>query len=122
VGGILEGLSRTRNRGELVYDCFVISNHVVPLENTILIVNESQTAQIYFIPAFFLPPEKILGMGYLDGVFNWNAAWSVYLPCVYSVSRSNIVLKLRLPTWFLREGQWGTIQLRPSKIGLFSRA
>lgn len=39
------------------------------------------TAQIYFIPAFFLPPEKILGMGYLDGVFNWNAAWSVF-PCV----------------------------------------
>ncbi|KAG7562553.1 hypothetical protein FFLO_02027 [Filobasidium floriforme] len=31
--------------------------------------------EIYFIPAFFLPPEKILGMDYLDGVFNWNAAW-----------------------------------------------
>jgi hypothetical protein len=38
---------------------------------------ETQTAQIYFIPAFFLPPEKILGMDYLDGAFNWNAAWSV---------------------------------------------
>ena len=39
--------------------------------------------QIYFIPAFFLPPEKILGMDHVDGVLNWNAAWSVFLHSCY---------------------------------------
>ncbi|KAJ9114317.1 hypothetical protein QFC22_005769 [Naganishia vaughanmartiniae] len=30
---------------------------------------------IYFIPAFFLPPERILAMPYVDATFNWNSGW-----------------------------------------------
>jgi glucan endo-1,3-alpha-glucosidase len=63
------------------------SSSTILLNHTELLTDETQTAQIYFIPAFFLPPEKILGMGYLDGVLNWNAAWSV-LPCMNPDSRA----------------------------------
>lgn len=30
---------------------------------------------IFFIPAFFLPPLEILGRSYVDGAFAWNAGW-----------------------------------------------
>lgn len=46
----------------------------------------------------------------------------VSLPLPDPRPKSKIVLKLKFTTWFMREGQWGTIQLRQSRIGRFSRA
>jgi glucan endo-1,3-alpha-glucosidase len=76
-------LKACRERGTEVSRSITISIRSITLfllADDILMTDETQTAQIYFIPAFFLPPEKILGMDYLNGVFNWNAAWSVF-PC-----------------------------------------
>ena len=102
---------------------FSLVDHLVVSNHTILTTNETQIAQIYFIPAFFSPPEKILGMDYLNGVFNWNAAWSVFLP----TPSPSIVLKqcrLRAENFDLDlfAGRWGTTRPRQSRIGLFSRA
>ncbi|KAI5452377.1 hypothetical protein NCC49_000937 [Naganishia albida] len=30
---------------------------------------------VYFIPSFFLPPETILDMPFVDATFNWNGGW-----------------------------------------------
>lgn len=39
--------------------------------------NVSQPRQVYFIPAFFIPPETVLGLPEVDAAFSWNGGWSV---------------------------------------------
>lgn len=36
---------------------------------------EAKTRQICFWPAFFLPPETILDLPYVDAAFMWNGGW-----------------------------------------------
>lgn len=31
--------------------------------------------QIFFMPAFFMPPEDFISLSYVDGCFAWNNAW-----------------------------------------------
>jgi len=31
--------------------------------------------QVFFMPSFFLPPDKFAALPYVDGMFNWNSAW-----------------------------------------------
>lgn len=35
--------------------------------------------KVFFMPGFFLPPDNINAMEHVDGMFNWNSAWSVAL-------------------------------------------
>jgi glucan endo-1,3-alpha-glucosidase len=35
------------------------------------------SVQIFFMPAFFIPPNEFLDLPYVNGTFAWNNAWSV---------------------------------------------
>ncbi|CED85570.1 Glycoside hydrolase, family 71 [Phaffia rhodozyma] len=38
---------------------------------------EKEGFKLFFVPAFFLPPEKIMTDPLVDGTFSWNTAWPI---------------------------------------------
>ncbi|KAJ9106718.1 hypothetical protein QFC19_003030 [Naganishia cerealis] len=80
-----------------------------------LVECKRRNLDIFFMPSFFLPPEKILGMPYVDATFDWNSGWPMENHTI-SVASDAVFIRNERPymaavsPWFFThygtEGQW----------------
>lgn len=62
-------------------------------------------AQVFFVPAFFRPPDAVQGDPVVDGLFSWNSAWPSDLGPITLSEEDQVYLKSVRPSPSVRDSR-----------------